>query len=412
MRFLTGLALANKYVVRKRGLKRGVLIASGVYLTSSVALAAWLLPAGREHSPVGFAAPKENAKWGAGNDAPRELRNLAMRQARVWAPTDTSAVNLAGNPPDDGGLLSQPIVRCRYLDGPARGTTAKFDCVLPDGDVVKVKYGNTGEIHAEIAASRLLAALGFGADQMYMVPRVRCYGCVRTPYYTMMVLDYVHARERLARSVPEDSYTDFEWVGVERRLEGAEIEAGDQDGWAWYELDSVDPSRGANRAERDALRLLAVLLAHWDNKASNQRLMCLSPSTADAGPALSSVERLCARPFAYIHDLGATFGPNKMALNHWSTVPIWSDRGRCTVSMRQFPYSGGTFPDTQISEAGRHLIARQLTSLTEGQLVALFTAARFPEFHGSRGSSADAKRWAAVFLDKVRQIADAGPCPS
>src|SRR6185295_8017982 len=121
--------------------------------------------------------------------------------------------------------------------------------------------------------------------------------------------------------VPEDSYTDFEWVGVERRLEGAEIEAGGQDGWAWHELDPVDPSRGANRAERDALRLVAVLLAHWDNKASNQRLMCLSPSTPDAGP--------CGRPFAYIHDLGATFGPNKINLDHWSKAPIWSDRARC-----------------------------------------------------------------------------------
>jgi hypothetical protein len=385
-------------------LKRGVLIASGVYLASSVALAAWLLPTGRERSPVDFAAPRENVKWGAGNHAPLDLRNLAMRQARVWTPTDISTVDLGANPPDATGLLSQPIVRCRYLDGPARGTTAKFDCVLPDGEVVKVKYGNTGEIHAEIAASRLLAALGFGADRMYMVPRVRCYGCVRTPYYTMKVLDYVHARERLVRSVPEDSYTDFEWVAVERRLEGAEIEAGNRDGWAWHELEPVDPSRGANRAERDALRLFAMLLSHWDNKASNQRLMCLSPSAPDGSA--------CARPFAYIHDLGATFGPNKVALEHWSAVPIWSDRGRCTVSMRQFPYSGGTFPDTQISEAGRRLIARQLTGLTESRLVALFTAAHFPEFHGGRGTAADPKRWATVFLDKVRQIADAGPCPS
>jgi hypothetical protein len=390
--------------VRKRGVKRGVLIASGVYLATSVALAAWLLPAGRERPPVGFVAPKKNAKWGAGNGVPVDLRNLALRQAKVWAPNDVSAVDLSANPPDATGMLSQPIVRCRYLDGSPDGTTAKFDCVLPDGEVVKVKYGNTGEIHAEIAASRLLAALGFGADTVYMVPRVRCYGCVRTPYYTMKVLDLVHARERLVRSVPEDSYTDFEWVSVERRLEGAEIEAGDQDGWAWDELEPVDESRGANRAERDALRLVAVLLAHWDNKASNQRLMCLSASAQHAGS--------CGRPFAYIHDLGATFGPNKLRLDHWSKAPIWSDRGRCTVSMRQFPYRGGTFPDTHISEAGRRLLALQLAGLTERQLVALFTAAHFPEFHGRRGAAADPERWAAVLLDKAHQITDAGPCPS
>ena len=294
-------------------------------------------------------------------------------------PTDISAVDLAANPPDASGLLSQPIVRCRYLDGPASGTTAKFDCVLPDGEVVKVKYGSTGEIHAEIAASRLLAALGFGADQMYMVPRVRCYGCVRTPYYTMKVLDYVHARERLVRSVPEDSYTDFEWVGVERRLEGAEIEAGDQDGWAWYELDPVDPSRGANRAERDALRLFAVLLAHWDNKASNQRLMCLSPSAPDGGA--------CARPFAYIHDLGATFGPNKMELDHWSKAPIWADRGalhdqHAAVSIRRRDVSGHA--DLRGGTASPRAAAREPHRTPVGRIVCRGALSGVPRRPGSR----------------------------
>ena len=378
-----------------------MLIALAIYLASSVALAAWLMPAGRESSPVEFATPTPHAKWHGGVLSPRELRTHALRRARVWTPTASSHVDLAANPGDPGGVLSQPIVRCRYLDGPASGTTAKFDCVLPDGETVKVKYGNTGEIQAEIAASRLLAAAGFGADQMFMVPRLRCYGCVRTPYYTMKVLDYFHARQQVARSVPDDSFTDFEWVGVERRLDAAEIEADDEDGWAWYELQAIDAP--ANRAERDGLRLFAVLLAHWDNKAANQRLVCLAPPAPDGGP--------CPRPFAYINDLGATFGPNKVELEHWSNAPIWSDRPRCIVSMRQFPYSGATFPDTPISEAGRQLLLRQLRPFTEGQLVALFTAARFAEFRRWWERSANPNEWAATFLDKVRQIADGGPCP-
>ena len=102
------------------------------------------------------------------------------------------------------------IAGWHYLDSAATGTTAKFDCVLPDGEVVKVKYGHTGEIHAEIAATRLLTALGFGADRMYLIPRIRCYGCVRNPFYTSWVLDKVHARELVTRSVPEDRFTDFE----------------------------------------------------------------------------------------------------------------------------------------------------------------------------------------------------------
>jgi len=54
---------------------------------------------------------------------------------------------------------------------------------------VKVKYGGTGEIPAEIAGTSLLRALGFGADRMYVVPRVRCYGCPRFPFYLTWALD-------------------------------------------------------------------------------------------------------------------------------------------------------------------------------------------------------------------------------
>jgi hypothetical protein len=55
---------------------------------------------------------------------------------------------------------------------------------------------------------------------------------------------------------------------------------------------------------------------------------------------------------------------------------------------------------------------RQLSALSEAQVVALFTAARFREFDGGSGPDADPHAWAAVFLDKVRRIASAGPCPS
>ena len=94
-----------------------------------------------------------------------------MATTRIGYPRDM--IGYGANPPDPAGTLSDPIVRCKYLDAPARGTTTKFDCVLRDGEVVKVKYGYTGEIHAEVAASRLLSALGFGADRMFVIARVR-----------------------------------------------------------------------------------------------------------------------------------------------------------------------------------------------------------------------------------------------
>jgi hypothetical protein len=117
------------------------------------------------------------------------------------------------------------------------------------------------------------------------------------------------------------------------------------------------------------------------------------------------------KPFAYIQDLGATFGPNKINLLSWEQAPIWADRSRCLVSMRDFPYGGGTFNDVQISEGGRSLLARQLETLTEQQIDALFAGARFPEFQGA-GGAAEVKEWTRVFRQKVQEIVSRERCPS
>src|SRR5512143_674559 len=179
---------------------------TAAYVAISFPVAFWLLPTGRE-TPPAFTPPRQQAVWRVDPTNGKPLRDLALRQARVWAPVNTAAADLGGNPPDPSGTLSAPLVRCRYLSEPARGTTPKFDCVLPDGEIIKVKYGLSGEIHAELAATRLLTALGFGADRMYLIPRVRCYGCMRTPFYTVWALDYVRMRDTVMRTVPEDSYT-------------------------------------------------------------------------------------------------------------------------------------------------------------------------------------------------------------
>jgi len=355
----------------------------------------WVMaPAESETSSVVFAAPKEDkADRGKPSDA-KKWRDDAVRRVRVWWPVEPSSLlDLSKNPIDRGGQLSQPIVSCRFLAEPPRATTPKFSCSLPDGEVVKVKYGSNREVYGEVAGTRLLAALGFGADEMFVVPRVRCYGCPRFPFETMWVLDHVGARKVVSDHLPDSRYTDFEWAAVERRFPGKEIEVGHTEGWAWYELDRVDQKAGASRDELDALRLAAVMLAHWDNKAANQRLVCVAPLEASGR---------CPQPVAIIHDLGATFGPHKVDFGHWAAAPVWADASRCRVSMRHLPYEGGTFPDVEISEGGRALLVRQLEALDEHKIRAIFRGARFkaPE------------AWARAFQEKVRQIKEAGPCGS
>lgn len=381
---------------------RLALLGFGVLVAAMVAVT----PFSSEPSAVTFAPPREEAKWSLGE----QQTDDALRRANVWTPAHPAETNVQANPPDPSGLLSEPIVRCRYLPSAARATTPKFDCVLRDGEVVKVKYGwATAEVHTEVAASRLLTALGFGADQMFFLPRVRCYGCPRFPFEMAEVLGPLGARDAVVRRLPNDRFVDFEWVAVERRFAGHEIvgaaKAADDvaKGWAWWELDRVDPSAGASRAEVDALRLMARFLAHWDNKASNQRLVCLaSPSTGE--------RTTCSRPFALIHDLGATFGPKKIDAATWQAAHVWADAGRCRISMRDLPYGGGTFPDVEISEAGRALLARQLGALSESQITDLFAAAHFDTFRGWSLKATPVAEWVRVFREKVNEITNAGPC--
>ena len=104
-------------------------------------------------------------------------RMEALRRAQVWTPTDVGSMNLRAGASDPGAFPADALVQCEYVDKPQTGRSPKFTCSLGEHDEVKVKYGrDNGEVYAEVAATRLLWALGFGADHMYPV-RIECRGC-------------------------------------------------------------------------------------------------------------------------------------------------------------------------------------------------------------------------------------------
>jgi hypothetical protein len=326
------------------------------------------------------------------------LRADALARARVWQPpgVPVAEADLAANPPGPGALDRQSRLACRFLFNTSTGYSPKFRCVLPGGDVLKVKYGwNSREVRTEVAATRLLGALGFGADRMYVVERVRCHGC---PAYPHEKLSWFNAF-----FVDYSRYRDFDFVSIERPLAGRILESASREGWRWDELARIDPARGgSSRAEVDALRLVAVFLSNWDLKDANQRLTCL------AEPAASTE---CARPLAFMQDLGTSFGPHAMDLKAWTARPVWADPATCLVSMKGLPFDGGTFVDARISEEGRLFLAERLGALSEGQVREMFAAARFHDFAWDDAEDGDLRRWVAAFRDRVRQIADRPPCP-
>jgi hypothetical protein len=346
-------------------------------------------------------APVAPAKRSALAVSPEE-RLDALARARVWRtpPVPLGQARL-------GAPLSQPSsLSCKFLITDLGGTAPKFDCVLDNGDQVRVKYGRSPEIPSEVAATRLLHALGFGADEVMLVERLRCYGCPVEPFVAMKAVDLTDTDGLYKKFVNYDDHQDFEWVAVEKKHWGRPITSDEAKGWAFFELETVDEARGgAPRAHVDALRLLAVFLAHWDNKSENQRLVCLSEQDWPEGG-------VCTAPFAMLQDTGGAFGPRKVDLEGWMNAPMWDDRAQCLTSMATMPHDGATFTAVRITDGGRRHLADLLGQLRDQQIHDLFAGARFDQATGLlKGNAAPIPAWVAAFKARVRAISEGPACP-
>lgn len=336
-----------------------------------------------------------------GDDAPTGpvtagARLATLRAARVWTPTNVATMNMYEGPTGPDAFVPGQIVDCRFVPRSFDGSTPKFECALDGSDEVKIKYGrHNGEVYSEVAASRLLWALGFGADRMYPV-RVRCRGCP------------TDENGAPTRGDP----VQFDAAVIERRFPGEGIVAGPGRGWSWSEIEFIDQGDdAAERSHRDALKLLAAMLQHTDNKPEQQRVVCLSPiQSSAAGP-------VCDEPFLLIQDLGKMFGRAdylnrdfvaSVNLREWQQVPVWTDATRCIA--RLDTSVTGTLHDPRIGEAGRAFLAGLLNQLADAQLRDLFAVAQFDRrvIAGQPPSSTD--DWVAVFKEKRRQIEEAR-CP-
>jgi hypothetical protein len=258
-----------------------------------------------------------------------------------------------------------------------------------------VKYGDTNaEVYAEVAATRLLWALGFGADAWYPV-KVICRQCPST----------------LGGTATDDRSVLFDVAAIERKFSDREINAAAIEGWAWPELDLVDESKGgAPPAHRDALKLLAGLLQHTDNKPEQQRLVCVDSHAGKKGADG------CEHPFMFLHDVGMTFGAahwtndanvGSVNLVRWTQTPIWRDVKGCVANLHAS--ITGSLEHPLISEEGRAFLSGLLAQLSDQQLRDLFEVARFPrrgvqmDGHLSNGTIDE---WVAAFKQKRDDIAN------
>ena len=321
-----------------------------------------------------------------------DARMAAIQRAQLWMPGDVASRNVLAGPQRKDGFAFRQTVTCRYHPEELSGASPKFACLRGD-DELKVKYGgNNAEVYAEVAATRLLWALGFGADTMYPV-RVICDGCP----------------QNLAGMPRENDQWLFDPATIERKMHAREFP--ENDTWSWRELESIrEETGGAPRSHRDALKLLAVFLQHTDTKPQQQRLVCLDEAPAGADEATAP----CLKPFMMINDLGLTFGRantfnvNTMGMNlvQWAATPVWREEGACVGNLpKSFT---GTLENPPISEAGRAFLAGLLTKLSDKQIADLFEVSRVTlrlrEPDKARSGYATIGEWVDAFKQKREQI--------
>lgn len=328
-------------------------------------------------------------------DEPPTIDHIIAR-AQVWTRTNVAAMDLKTGPRGPGAFPFRATVTCDYVDEQLGGQSPKFACKAGD-DELKIKYGGAnGEVYGEVLATRLLWALGFGADRMYPV-NVICRGCP----------DEFGGIERAGKQ------SRFDPAIVERKMPGKEFEIDDKPGWSWKDLARIAPaSGGAPRAHRDALTLLAVFMQHSDSKPEQQRILCLGPASNR-----KSAKDACARPFLMMQDVGLTFGrPTAMNANAassvnleaWRGTPVWKAGAACTGNL---PKSlTGTLDNPAISEEGRRFLANLLLALSDRQIRDLFEVARIelrlrnPDDTSSGFASID--EWVEAFKAKRAEIVE------
>src|SRR5688572_19162394 len=92
---------------------------------------AWLFA-----TAVGIAVPA------ALHAQPADPRAFLLARAQVWTPTDVERMNVLRGPARPDAFPPGATVRCEFMEKTLGGTSPKFACRLPDGDELKVKFGD------------------------------------------------------------------------------------------------------------------------------------------------------------------------------------------------------------------------------------------------------------------------------
>lgn len=322
-------------------------------------------------------------------------RQDMINRAIVWKPIATSEVDIIRGP--EPAIRFGATISCAFLEpdpqDPPGGKTPKFTCRDKNGKKYKIKYGiDNGEVYAEVAASRLLWALGFPTDNYYPV-RVECQGCPKDPWTYIEdalsgQLGRIGGDDRWKQELWEKGDRLFIPAVVELKFDGAVIEQHDKQGWGFGEFVNFEDLSRQEQIYREGLLIMMGLLQHADNKDQQQRLQC----SKDQMVKLADGALDCNRPTALVHDLGWTFGHgwkandpiniSRMNLDEWVSTPVFANSA-CKINPHSIPdmflvpkSQRRSWHPVQVSEAGRAFIASRLNALSRKQIEDIFRVSR------------------------------------
>ena len=342
----------------------------------------------------------------------KATRAEAERTARVYQQPDPAYDPALGYNPATGPRPGSPRVGDDGKAAPVNcvaavknkegtGTTPKFYCSVPgvvdeDGQAVRYKVkphfkGQTpekrnGEVYGEFLSSRFSKAMGFFADDEW-VADVTCNDCEKSLTSKFQGAPFTPFQPAAGIELPLGKGIDVDCNGKDTAPLGATLKS---------LLDA-----GAPRADIDAFKLWLAFIDHGDTKTDNHKFSCLdSTKNPDGSRACKSGQAVF-----YVSDMGSTFGysansENKARLEKWKEVtPIKVSNGRCTSTAK-------SIGDSNISEAGRQLLAANLQRLIDGEqsnglITRVFRASRNDE------RDAPAEQWTAEFIRKANMIINA-----